>query len=192
MHLLQIIVAGALALAAAGASAEVFRFENILAPEAAGASGTGVVVLEYDTVSNDLFIDAIWSGLSGVTTVAHIHCCVATRFAGNASVAVTPATLPGFPVGVSAGSYSTTIDLDLAASFTAGFLAGSGGTVAGAQARLLGSFVEGGRSYFNIHTSRFPDGEIRAFVIPEPATYALVLLAAAGIGASRRSSFKGK
>ena len=38
---------------------------------------------------------ASFSGLSGTTTVAHIHCCTASPGTGTIGVAVTPVTLPG-------------------------------------------------------------------------------------------------
>ncbi|MEF8755446.1 MAG: CHRD domain-containing protein [Accumulibacter sp.] len=56
-----------------------------------------------------------------------------------------------------------------------------GGTLAGARTALLAG-LDAGTAYFNIHTSAFPGGEIRAFPerVPEPAS---LLLGALGIGA---------
>lgn len=68
-------------------------------------------------------------------------------------IAVTPGTLPGFPVGVQAGSYvSPLIDLDDAANFTAGFIAiFAGGESANAAEALIAGFNDQS-AYFNIHT----------------------------------------
>ncbi|HRL78172.1 MAG TPA: CHRD domain-containing protein [Candidatus Accumulibacter phosphatis] len=175
-------LAAALSLTSSLASATIYTYAADLGPEAAGATGTGIVKLKFDDSTNDLSIYAGFAGLSGTTTVAHIHCCTALAGGGTVGVAVTPGTLPGFPAGVSAGSYSAVIDLDLASSFTAAFLNNfGGGTLAGARSALFAG-LDAGTAYFNIHTTQFPGGEIRAFPerVPEPAS---LLLAAMGMGA---------
>lgn len=145
--------------------------------------GIGDVVVLFDTETHTLLIHADWSDLIGTTTVAHIHCCVDPP--GLAGVAVTPGTLPGFPVGVTAGTYDVVLDLTLAATYTGGFL--GGGTVAGAEAALLDGLLDG-RAYFNIHTTFRPGGEIREFLalVPMPGTLALVVAGLAGLGVALR------
>jgi hypothetical protein len=177
--------AAALAAAPPAAAAE-FVFTSELSPEVAGATGSGSVQVTFDDLAHTLAISALWSGLSGPTTVSHIHCCVAPP--GTVGVAVTPGTLPGFPVGVTSGSYATVLDLTQVATYTATFLNGpGGGTAAGAEAALLAG-LQGGQAYFNVHTSAFPGGEIRGFLgeVPEPASWALLLAGFGLAGAALR------
>ncbi|MES2626227.1 MAG: CHRD domain-containing protein [Pseudomonadota bacterium] len=165
------------------AQAYPIAFSAHLAPEVVGATGTGSVMLEFDAAAHTLSIDASWAGLSGTTTVAHIHCCTAVPGIGTIGVAVTPSTLPGFPVGTQGGSYSIDLDLTLLATYTGGFLNNfGGGTVAGAEAALLAG-LKSGSAYFNVHTTTFAGGEIRGFptAVPEPMSLALFAMALLGL-----------
>jgi hypothetical protein len=183
-----ITLAAALTLAASAAQAQTYSFASALAPEAPGAKGTGSVLVDYDMGAQTLDIAAIFFGLSGTTTVAHIHCCTAAPNTGFVGVAVTPSTLPGFPVDVKFANYMTTLDLTQAGTFTSGFINGlGGGTVAGASAALLAG-LNAGTAYFNVHSSAFPSGEIRGFLqpVPEPGTWALMGLGLAAVGGLAR------
>lgn len=179
----------AAALAAPASAAGIIVFESALTAEAPGATGSGMVTVTFDTGLHTLGIAANWSGLSGTTTVAHIHCCVTTPNTGTVGVAVTPGTLPGFPTGVSAGTYAIVLDLTQSATYTAAFRnTFGGGTVAGSEAALLAGLQQQ-RAYFNIHTNAFPGGEIRGFpaAIPEPTSWALLVLGFGLIGGAMRS-----
>ena len=181
-----------LLLACAAASAHTTYFAGSFNAEVLGATGTGTLALEYDSDGHTLLIQATWAGLSGLTTNAHIHCCTAAPNTGTAGVALAEGgtMLPGFPLGGSAGSYTRVIDLTDPTQYGNTFRTNSGGTAAAAEARLISNLASG-QAYFNIHTSTFGGGEIRAFVtaVPEPETYALML---AGLGvlalAKRRRS----
>jgi hypothetical protein len=149
---------------------------TVFGPEAPNATGSGSATFVLSPT--ELSISASWSGLSGTTAVAHIHCCTATPGTGTVGVAVTPGTLIGFPAGVTSGTYDFTVDLTTSTSFTAGFITNfGGGTVDGARLALGQGFADGS-AYFNIHTTTFPGGEIRGFIepvpVPEPGGAALV------------------
>ncbi len=159
-----------------------------LTPEVDGATGSGFAF--FSLTGSMLSISANWTGLSGTTTVAHIHCCTAAPGTGTVGVAVTPGTLPGFPVGVTSGTYDEVIDLDDPASFTATFVTNfGGGTIAGAQQALFNGF-DNGAAYFNIHSTDFPPGEIRGFLVavPEPTTVVMLAfgMVAPAVPAARR------
>ncbi|KQW42897.1 MULTISPECIES: CHRD domain-containing protein [unclassified Roseateles] len=184
------LLATAIALGATAASAHSVLFAGTFAPEASGATGTGTLSLEYDDDGHTLLINATWSGLSGNTSNAHIHCCTALPNAGTAGVALAQGgILPSFPLGATSGSYNRIIDLTQTNQYSATFVTASGGTAAGAEARLISNLLSG-NAYFNIHSTTFPGGEIRAFVtaVPEPETYGLMLggLGVLGLAARRR------
>jgi len=138
--------------------------------------GSGWARVTFDDVALTMLVQAAFEDLVGTTTVAHIHCCTAEPGIGNVGVATQPGTFPGWPVGVTSGSYENTFDMSLDASYTAGFLTANGGTAAGAFAGLVGG-LKAGRGYFNVHSNFAPGGEIRGFlvrVVPEPGSLVLI------------------
>ena len=142
---------------------------------------TGMALVTVDDVANTMRVEASFSGLLGTVTAAHIHCCIAAP--GNVGVATTTPTFLGFPSGVTFGTYDQTFDMTLASSYRAGFITDHGGTPASALFDLF-TGIDLGQAYFNIHTTSFAGGEIRGFLapVPEPGTYALMLVGLGAIG----------
>lgn len=195
MHRFVAVVFAVIAsLAGATAHASIIHFTTTMngAGEAppTPSTGTGIASLDFDTVLRTLFIQASFTGLSTPTVASHIHCCTALPGAGTALVATTAPSFQGFPLGVTSGTFTTTLDLNLLSSYNPAFVAQHGGTVATAAADLLAGMLAG-TSYFNIHTTTFPGGEIRGFLLalPEPWTVGLMGVGLVAIGwSSRRRS----
>lgn len=147
-----------------------------------GSSGTGSAVVTFDVAAHTLRVQATFSGLGSPVTMAHIHCCIAQP--NNTGVATVVPAFPGFPLGMTSGTYDGTLDTSSLSAYNAPFVAANGMTAAGAEAALFAGMVAG-QTYFNIHTTAFPGGEIRGILhTPEPGT--LVLLGAALTGIAHR------
>jgi CHRD domain/PEP-CTERM motif len=140
-------------------------------PNASPGMGSALVTL--DTTANLLTVNVSFAGLLSPTIASHIHCCAPPG--ANAIVATAVPTFPGFPLGVTTGTYLQTFDLTQASTYNPAFIAANGGTVAGAQAAFIAGMLNG-LTYLNIHTTQFPAGEIRGQLreVPEPATLLLM------------------
>jgi hypothetical protein len=135
-----------------------------------GSPATGSATVLVNQAASTLGVHVTFSGLTSGTIMAHIHCCLATpsQTGVNVGVATTVPAFPGFPLGVTSGTYDNVLDLTLASSYNPAFITAQGGTVAGAEAALIRG-IENGETYLNIHTTNFPGGEIRNFLTPSPA-----------------------
>jgi hypothetical protein len=138
--------------------------------------GTGFAIVDIDTVAQTMEVDVTFSGLLGITTASHIHCCIAPG--GNAGVATTVPTFTLFPLGVTSGRYDHVFDLTLSSTYNPAFVAANGGTTADAESALLAGLAAGD-AYLNIHSMVDPGGEIRGFLTPAPEPAGFPLIAAA-------------
>src|SRR6516164_186199 len=175
-----LMLIAALMLQAAGAYARPTTFTTNLTPAqeipptASTATGSATVVL--DPTANTLRVHATFSGLTTNTVMAHIHCCLASLFANaNVGVATPMPAFPGFPLGGKSGTYDGILDLNQLSSYNSGFVTLQGGTVAGARTALING-IQNGETYFNIHTTMFPSGEIRGLLAASPTPAQLSLL----------------
>jgi hypothetical protein len=186
-HVLSVLALAAVAGLAAPAYAQTYRAVASGAEESPPNASPGDSVLTIELSGSNLMVDMPFEDLKGTTQAAHIHCCTTEAFTGVAPVAL---PFKDFPTGVTSGSYSMSIPLYEEASYDPAFLKENGGTVKSAASALVDGIVAN-EAYVNIHTSAYPNGEIRGFLvaapIPEPAEWAML---AAGLGgvlwASRR------
>jgi hypothetical protein len=152
--------------------------------------GTGQAAVTIDDGALTMQIEAIFNGLQGNSTVAHIHAATAVPGTGNAGVATTTPTFAGFPAGVRNGSYSNSLNLLDPASYNPAFITANGGSTTSASAALI-SAIAAGRAYFNLHSTSFPGGELRGFLTPASSPASVpgplpALGAAAAFGYSRK------
>jgi hypothetical protein len=182
--LLRFISVAALCALATQASAAIFIYDAALSGPAESppnaSPGTGFAEVTINDVTDTMRVQVTFSGLVATTTASHIHCCTALPGTGTAGVATTVPTFTGFPLGVTSGIYDHTFDMSLASSYNPAFIT----TTPLAAFGVLQTGLNAGDAYLNIHTTTSPSGEIRGFLhaVPEPSTWAMMILGFAGIG----------
>lgn len=178
----------AAALSFAGAANATLFVAHLDGPtEGTISPGTGNATINFDPIAHSFVINAAFSGLTSGTTASHVHAPTAVPGIGTAGVATMVPTFVGFPLGVTAGTYSMTFDTSLLSFYNPSFVTAQGGTAASAEAALL-NYMTQGRSYLNIHTSAFPGGEIRGFLVavPEAASWMMMLAGFGAVGLAMR------
>jgi hypothetical protein len=144
-----------------------------------GSPGSSMVTI--DIGSSNLMVDMSFRDLVGTASAAHIHCCTTDAFTGASAVAM-PFT--DFPTGEHNGDYTMAIPLYEDKSYDPEFLKAHGGSAKGAATALVDG-INANEAYVNIHTSEFPGGEIRGFLVaapvPEPAEWGLMAGGLAGL-----------
>src|SRR5437660_3086669 len=172
-----LVLIGALILQAPAAHAVPMTFVGNLSganevPPVA-SPGTGLATIILDPTAQTLQVNATFSGLTSNDVAAHIHCCA--PLGTNVGVATTVPAFPGFPLGVTSGSYSSAVfDLTQTTIYNPAFVTLQGGLPAAEAALIAG--IQNGLTYFNIHTVNFGGGEIRGqlFATPEPSIFLLL------------------
>ncbi len=124
----------------------------------------GKVQVTVDATAHTMRLNGFFSGLLATTTAAHVHAATMSPGSGLAPVATPTPWFPGFPGGVTAGTFDATLDMTLASSYNASFVNNHGGLF-GAETFLYQSLADG-TAYFNIHSTLYPGGEIRGFLVP--------------------------
>jgi hypothetical protein len=154
-----------------------------------GSPGTGQATILLNTTLHTMEVQITFSGLlptvpstgaeSG-TTAAHIHCCLASPFLNgvNVPVATTIPTFPGFPLGVTSGTYDQTFDLTANSTYNLVNMPTGNvgnpflGTTAATAEPVFVAALLAGETYLNVHSSMFPNGEIRDFLTAVPGPIA--------------------
>lgn len=181
-------VAAVVAVMGAASAHEVVYTASLDGPSETppnASPGTGFSTLTIDLDLLTMRVQADFTGLLGTTTICHIHGPTTDPFTGTAGVMTPVPSFPGFPTGVTSGTYDVTFDLTSATSYNPAFVTANGGSIASTMNALLFA-LEDGKAYLNIHTSMFPGGEIRGFYRLVPAPGALAMLGVGGLLAARR------
>jgi CHRD domain-containing protein len=169
------IVAAALTLPAPAARAIPMPFGGILSganeTPPNNSPGAGSVTVVLDPTAETIQILASFFGLTTLDTAAHIHCCQTTP--GNPATVGVATTVPTFgfntpgqfPLGVMQGTYlSPLFSLEDSSFYNPAFVTAEGGLEQAETALIAG--IENGLTYFNIHTSQNPGGELRTQLLP--------------------------
>jgi hypothetical protein len=121
--------------------------------------GTGVTTVIIDAAAHTLQISVSFTGLQGNTTASHIHCLCPAPPGVEVTIAATQLpTFVGFPLDVTSGTYSNTLDTTSLSTFSPNFLAANGGTAASAEAALFAGHRSFGKKGFStVSLGRFLD-----------------------------------
>lgn len=131
--------------------------QEVPPPTLGGFSPIGSASVVVDITTGEIEVSGSYTGMTSSVVAAHLH-----GLAG-----------PGTPAGVIFG-FTTS-------GGTAGTFSGTSTLSSENLAGLLN-----GETYLNVHTANNGPGEIRGQVVPEPGTFALILLGALILGRTGR------
>ena len=138
-------------------------------PTGSTALGHVVVIIDFDVHRMQILTE--FSGLAGTVTEAHLHGPTDEVFAGTAGT-ITPLPAPdGFPTGVTSGAYTSASSTSTSRRRTTPRSWLPTGLSSVARCRRLFDALGAGKAYFDIHTTAFPAGEIRGFVVDVPGDF---------------------
>ena len=123
-------------------------FSGLQETPANNSTGTGTFVGTYDDVTDSLIYTITFSGLGSNVMAAHFHGFVPPGIGG--AVIFFPVN-PSFPTGIVSGTFVDSVKL-----------------TQGQEDSLKMGLI-----YFNIHTTNFPNGEIRAQLFLQNASFVL-------------------
>jgi CHRD domain len=151
-------------------------------------TGTGYGTVTYNAAAQTLKVTLTFSGLEsptaappGIPGAAHIHFGTPTPPGGPILFPFAEPYTIDFPIGVTSGTYTTTLT-------SASLLSDTVNGITGITFAEAVNDIEEGETYFNIHTVEYPGGEIagQITVVPEPAGLTLLTLGLGGILAIAR------
>jgi hypothetical protein len=147
-NIILALVLAAPAFAATAAYAATEQFQATLKGSSevppTGSPGTGTLTASLDTISMKLDYTLTWSGLTGPATMAHFHGPAAAGTNAGVQVVIGGKKMPGMSMG-------PTSPVHAQATLTADQMAQ----------------LEHGDWYVNVHSAKFPKGEIRGQVTKE-------------------------